>query len=71
MQKSLYSINIASNKTVKNKFPIVPKSIKINDAKIKVENPKIYTMEEAVEKVGFGKFQIKLIAITGFAYVNM
>ncbi len=30
----------------------------------------IYTMEEAIEAAGFGIFQIKLICMTGFAYVT-
>ncbi len=33
-----------------------------------ISKPKVYTMEEAIEAAGFGIFQIKLIALTGFAY---
>ena len=28
-----------------------------------------YTIEEAIEAVGFGKFQIKLLSMVGFAWV--
>jgi len=35
-----------------------------------INKPKLYTMEEAIEAAGFGIFQIKLIALTGFAYVT-
>ncbi len=35
-----------------------------------IDKPNLYTMEEAIEAAGFGAFLIKLIALTGFAYVK-
>jgi len=29
-----------------------------------------YTIEDAIEKIGFGRFQIKLLAMVGFAWVS-
>lgn len=42
---------------------------RVNGAELnKVET---YTVEDAIEKMGFGAFQAKMAAIVGFAYVNI
>lgn len=72
MTKSLYTLKIFSNKKV-----IDQKASEINQIKIKDTTSQkaqlsknVFTIEEAIDHIGFGWFQIKLLLLTGFAYVS-
>lgn len=54
--------------TLKERLP-KPKETKVEKDVVKKPLENVYSMEEAIEQAGFGLFQYKLVAITGFAYV--
>ena len=73
MGKKLYDPNIARNKKILDIFQSnvinIEKNTKISGSVKKEADNNELSMEDAIEKAGFGLFQIKLIGITGFAYV--
>jgi hypothetical protein len=71
----LYKLNKISNNKVfdniKQKLSRPDSEKKEADVIIKGPLENVYSMEEAIEHAGFGLFQIKLILLTGFAYVTI
>ena len=69
MPKSLYSRKIFSNSKA------IAKVSEVDQTHAKEKQSKdtknVFTIEKAIDHIGFGWFQIKLLLITCFAYVSL
>ena len=70
-----YSLPSASDRSLRDPFPVdaldlfpnlsVCRCVTISD------EGATYTVEEAIERLGYGVFQLKLVAIIGLAWVSV